>query len=78
MAPASFSAWRERLHLNITGAARALGVSRNLVMKFESGASEIPRHIELACIAILYGLKRFNPSSPTNSPPPMPPATQEP
>ena len=45
--------------MDISGAARALGVSRNWIMKLESGASVIPRHIELACIAILYGLKKF-------------------
>lgn len=55
MAPASFKAWRERLHLDISGAARALGVSRNWIMKFESGESKIPRHVALACKAIAIG-----------------------
>jgi transcriptional regulator with XRE-family HTH domain len=56
MAPASFKAWRERLHFTTAAAARELGISRNWAMKFESGAAPIPRHIALACAAIAHGL----------------------
>jgi transcriptional regulator with XRE-family HTH domain len=58
MAPASFTAWRERLHFSKSDAARALGVSRNWIIKFETGDSVIPDHIALATAAIAYGLPR--------------------
>jgi predicted transcriptional regulator len=56
MTPAGFTAWRERMGLNITDAAHELGVSRNWIMKFDSGESVIKRHIALACAALEKGI----------------------
>lgn len=56
MTPATFTAWRERLGLNKTELAVKFGVSRNVVIKWEDGRSEIPDAIAYACAAIAYGL----------------------
>jgi DNA-binding XRE family transcriptional regulator len=44
-----FQIWRVNLGMNKTEAADALGVSRNMPLKYEDGSVEIPRYIELAC-----------------------------
>jgi DNA-binding XRE family transcriptional regulator len=56
MAPTSFAAWRERLGLSKTDAALKLGLSRNAIIKYENGESDIPEHVALACAAIAHGL----------------------
>lgn len=57
MTPASFLAWRERLHLNRVGAARALGMSRETLRFYETGKRRIPLYIALACAAIALGIE---------------------
>lgn len=56
MTPASLSAWRSRLGLNKSEAARRLGLSRNALEGYESGQRRIPLYIALACSALAYGL----------------------
>ena len=56
MTPATFRAWRKRLGLNRGQAAEALGCSRNTIPRWESGETEIPLYIALACAAIAHGL----------------------
>jgi transcriptional regulator with XRE-family HTH domain len=48
-------AWRERLHLKASEAARQLGCSRNAYAAWEAGRVPIPRYIALACQALLNG-----------------------
>jgi DNA-binding XRE family transcriptional regulator len=56
MTAASFKAWRERLALTATDAARVIGCSRTSIAAWESGRHKIPRYIALACQAIANGL----------------------
>ena len=56
MTPADFTTWRERMGLNRTQAAEALGLSRNMPAKYEAGAP-IPLYIALACAALIRGVK---------------------
>jgi len=56
MTPADFANWRKLMGLNRTQAAEALDVSRNMPAKYEAGTSRIPRHIALACAALLRGI----------------------
>jgi predicted transcriptional regulator len=58
MTPAGFTAWRERMGFNISDAARELSVSRNWIMKFDSGESVVPRHVALACAALEKGIEQ--------------------
>jgi DNA-binding XRE family transcriptional regulator len=53
---ATFKAWRERLGMTATDAARAIGCSRTSIGAWESGRNKIPRYIALACQAIANGL----------------------
>lgn len=62
MTPAQFTEWRQRLGLKRTGpkgASEALGVSKNMPAKYESGEAEIPRYIALACSALAMGYKPY-------------------
>lgn len=56
MTAATLLAWRNRLGLNKSEAAIALGLSRNGYEAYEAGRNRIPRHVALACAAIAYGL----------------------
>ena len=56
MTPKSLTAWRERLGLNKSEAARRLGLARNSLEAYESGRSSIPTYIALACAALAFGL----------------------
>lgn len=56
MSPADFTRWRELMGLNRTQAAEALGVSRNMPAKYESGERDVPRYVALACAALARGL----------------------
>jgi DNA-binding XRE family transcriptional regulator len=56
MTPDSLSSWRTRLGLNKSGAAKALGLSRNALEAYEKGERRIPLYIALACSALAYGL----------------------
>lgn len=60
MTPASFIAWRERLHLNRVEASAVLGVSRETIRKYETGKHPIPHYIALACAAVALGIDPHN------------------
>jgi hypothetical protein len=46
----------DRLGLNRTGAASALGISRNTLQAYLEGKYPIPHYIGLACAAIAQGI----------------------
>lgn len=48
MTPADLTAWRDRMGLNQTRAAIALGISRNALIAYESGKQPAPQYVELA------------------------------
>ncbi len=50
--PASLIAWRQRLHLTVVAAAKALGCSRRAIQSWEAGRTRIPLYVELACHAV--------------------------
>lgn len=56
MTPATLVTWMERLHLNKSGAASALGISRNTLDGYLAGKYPIPKTVALACAALSYGL----------------------
>jgi plasmid maintenance system antidote protein VapI len=56
MTPASLEAWKERLGLNKTKTAAALGITRTTLDRYLNGESEIPEAIALACAAIAHGV----------------------
>jgi hypothetical protein len=47
---AEFNAWMERNKLSLSGAAKALGITRRTVVYYHSGHKPIPIYIKLACI----------------------------
>jgi transcriptional regulator with XRE-family HTH domain len=50
------TAWRLAENFNRAEAARELGCARNSIIAWENGKAEIPRYIELACLAIAHKL----------------------
>lgn len=52
-----FAVWRKRMGLSKLKAAEALGLSRNMPAKYESGEREVPLYVALACAALLRGIK---------------------
>jgi len=56
MTGGAFAAWRERLGFTKSKAAIVLGLSRNSVIAYETGAKPIPLHVALACAALAHGL----------------------
>jgi transcriptional regulator with XRE-family HTH domain len=54
--PASLIALRKRLGLSQRGLADALKVGRRSLSDYESGKTQIPRVVALACAALAYGL----------------------
>jgi transcriptional regulator with XRE-family HTH domain len=68
MTKEQFKAWRKALKLTQTGAARALGLSRNTIELYERGSRRdipdqvvvIPRTVELACAALMLGIRRYS------------------
>ncbi len=52
MSPDAFRHWRERKAYTLDTAARALGVSRRMVVYYERGARPIPRVVALATRAL--------------------------
>lgn len=69
MTPQEFRAWRRAQGLSLSEAAKALGVTRRMIMLYDKGEKPdagapdgiaeitIPRAIALACAAIAAGLK---------------------
>lgn len=51
-----FTDWREKMGLNRSEAAVALGMGRNMPQKYEDGTAEIPLYIALACAALIRGI----------------------
>ena len=47
------------MSLSKSAAAVALGVSRNMPQRYESGAAEIPLYVALACAAYAMNLKPY-------------------
>lgn len=56
MTPDQMKDWRNRLGLNGTKAAEALGCNRNALAGWEAGKHPIPKYIALACAAIALGV----------------------
>ena len=56
MTLAAFLAWRERLHFDVSDAAKALGCGRRTIQAWQAGRTRIPRYIALACAAIAQGV----------------------
>lgn len=56
MTAQSLTAWRSRLGLNKSEAAKRLGLSRNALEAYERGTRRTPLYIALACSALAYGL----------------------
>jgi transcriptional regulator with XRE-family HTH domain len=52
MTPAQLTAWRQDRGWSGAEAARQLGCARNSMAAWEAGRAEIPRYIELACVAL--------------------------
>jgi len=52
MSPVAFKSWRERKAYTLDSAARALGVSRRMVVYYEQGTKPIPRVVALAARAL--------------------------
>ena len=59
MTPAQFTEWRGRMGLSKTAAAEALGISRNMPQRYETGAAPIPRYVALACAAVSFNLPPY-------------------
>lgn len=53
--------WRERLGLNRSDAAEALGIDRKTFARYEDDASVIPLYIALAAAAVAAGLPPLSP-----------------
>ena len=58
-----FAAWRARLGVSKSEAARVLGLSRNSVIAYETGRRPLPRHVALACAAVEADIKPLTDSS---------------
>ena len=59
MTPTQFTEWRGHLGLSKSAAAEALGISRNMPQRYESGAAPIPKYVALACAAYAINLKPY-------------------
>lgn len=55
--PELFERWRKSQGLNRSKASEALGVSRNMPERYETGKAVIPVYVALACAALSLGLK---------------------
>lgn len=54
-----FARWRKRMDFSKPAAARALGVSRNMPRRYETGEADVPLYIALACTAVTLGLRPY-------------------
>lgn len=59
MSPEVFKQWRKELGLTQSDAADLLGLSRSAVIRFETGETDIKRHIALACAALKANLPAY-------------------
>jgi DNA-binding XRE family transcriptional regulator len=55
--PWTLAEWRTSRQLNKSDAAKLIGCSRQSLDNWESGATETPRYIHLACAAISAGIE---------------------
>ena len=60
MTPAALKAWRKHLRLSQQAAADALGRSRAMYQRYETGQDPIPLMMELACAAIALGIRSYD------------------
>ena len=64
MKPQDFNAWLESKGYDVYGgnqkAAEALGISIATLKNYKTGASPVPRVVDLACTAISNGLKPWS------------------
>ena len=49
MTAKQFRRWRRRSGLSLTGAARALGISRRMVEYYQAGGYPVPERIAVKC-----------------------------
>ncbi len=59
MTPFALKAWRKRLDLSQSAAAKALGLSLRGYQNYENGTRPIKRYIALACAAVARGIKEL-------------------
>lgn len=59
MTPDAFLAWRQRLGLTQTAAAKALGLSRSALINYEHGVRPVPKPVALACAAVALGIREY-------------------
>jgi transcriptional regulator with XRE-family HTH domain len=52
--------WRVKLDLSVDELAAILSLSPRTIMNYEGQAEEIPRSVELACLAIKIGVRRYD------------------
>lgn len=75
MAPDVFRRWRQSLGMKQKDAAERLGLKKRVIQYYEKGHRggkpvEIPRTVELACLALTLGHERFDPALlPAETPP---------
>lgn len=62
--PKVLTAWRERMGYSNRDAALAIGCSRQAWLDWESGKSEVPRYIGLACAALALGMTPYGADDP--------------
>ena len=56
MSPASLIVFRKRLCLSQGLFARVIGIGQRTLIRYETGASPIPKTVALACAAVAFGL----------------------
>lgn len=61
----SFRAWREHMGVSKQQLGEWLGTSARTVQNYETGHSQIPRAVTLACAALSLGFRDFNGASDT-------------
>lgn len=65
MTPETFKDWRKRLGLKQKEAADKLGLKKRVIQYYEKGhrdgkTVEIPKNVELACVALALGYEGFD------------------
>lgn len=56
MTPKALVAFRDRLGMNKSAFAEALGIDRKTLNRLEASPRAVPRYIALACSALAHGL----------------------